>query len=165
MPYLASSIPNRPPFSMPNMATERLGNLPSTTGGWKPIKIGSVEGRIKYAREARGWTKAKLAKEMGVSKATISDWESGKIQNLKMAHLVKLSDKTGFAIPWLAVNRQPAYKRLLESEDEFELNELFRGMTPETRKEMLSIARRYHKTDHGERPTAVVPYPPAKVHA
>ncbi|WP_430622233.1 helix-turn-helix domain-containing protein, partial [Klebsiella pneumoniae] len=32
---------------------------------------------IKDARTARGWSKAKLARQLGISAAAVSQWESG----------------------------------------------------------------------------------------
>ena len=47
--------------------------------------------KIRQLREARGMTQQDLAKTIGVSQATVSDWESGKI-NPDLVRAVKLAD-------------------------------------------------------------------------
>ena len=47
--------------------------------------------KIRQMREARGMTQQDLAKTIGVSQATVSDWESGKI-NPDLVRAVKLAD-------------------------------------------------------------------------
>lgn len=128
-------------------------------------KLDTVGERITDARKARGWTKKELARRLGVSKATVSDWENDKIKNLKMAHLIALSDETGYSIPWLALKRKPIAKRLLEGDDESELIALYRSMKSDTKRELLATAQRFHRSDHGDRPTQLAPFPPQKVPA
>tara|TARA_R100000808_G_scaffold4205_4_gene14008 strand:- start:4794 stop:5381 length:588 start_codon:yes stop_codon:yes gene_type:complete len=47
--------------------------------------------RIKTAREKKGMTRNDLSKEIGVSRAAISQWESGAITNLKARYLFPLA--------------------------------------------------------------------------
>ena len=47
--------------------------------------------KIRQLREARGMTQQDLAKTIGVSQATVSDWEKGKI-NPDLVRAVKLAD-------------------------------------------------------------------------
>lgn len=125
-------------------------------------KMDTVGERIAMARKSKGWDKKDLAKQMGVSKATVSDWENDKIKNLRMVHLINLSDLTGFSIPWLAIKRKPIHKTLLQNETEAELIALFRDMKPDTQQELLSTARRYYRSDHGDRATPLAPFPPIR---
>ena len=128
-------------------------------------KLDTVGERITDARKALGWTKGELSRRLGVSKATVSDWENDKIKNLKMAHLVALSDATGYAISWLAIKRKPIYKRLVETEDEVELIMLYRNMKSDTKRELMATAQRFCRSDHGDRPTSLTPFPPLMVKA
>lgn len=126
--------------------------------------MNTLGGRIADARITCGWSQAELAKKMGVSRATVSDWEKDHISNLKMENLVKLSELTNHSIGWLAVKRKPIYRSRLKSEEEHELIVLYRGMEKDTQKELLNAARRYHKSDHGDRPTVLDPWP-EKLHS
>lgn len=52
--------------------------------------------RIKHARQQAGMNQAELGRKIGVTRATISAWEYGKIKNLRNDHLDALSRATGF---------------------------------------------------------------------
>jgi transcriptional regulator with XRE-family HTH domain len=57
--------------------------------------------RITIAREAAGFSKTKLALEVGVSNATVSDWESGVIKKLEGENLLKICEKLQISPRWL----------------------------------------------------------------
>lgn len=50
-------------------------------------------GRMLFeARERKGWSQERLSRESGISRATISKWESGQVETPKMATTRKLAD-------------------------------------------------------------------------
>lgn len=57
--------------------------------------------RITIAREAAGLTKTKFALKVGVSNATVSDWESGIIKKLEAENLLKVCEELNIAPRWL----------------------------------------------------------------
>ncbi len=57
--------------------------------------------RITKAREAKGWKKSELALSVGVSNATVSDWESGVIKKLEGGNLLKICDVLNISPRWL----------------------------------------------------------------
>ncbi|WP_328186984.1 XRE family transcriptional regulator [Marinobacter sp. OP 3.4] len=58
--------------------------------------------RITEARESVGLNKSELARRLGVSRASVTAWETGAVNNLKHDHLFELSKITGFSAKWLA---------------------------------------------------------------
>lgn len=50
---------------------------------------------IKYLRESRNLTQEELGKIIGVQRAAVQKWESGKVQNLKRETIKKLADFFG----------------------------------------------------------------------
>lgn len=57
--------------------------------------------RITERREALGLKKAALARQVGVSGATVTDWESGVIKNLAGENLIKVSAALKVSPEWL----------------------------------------------------------------
>ena len=66
-----------------------------------------MHNRIKEARESAKLSKSELARAMGLSRASISAWETGAVKNLKNEHLFNLSRITGFSARWLATGQGP----------------------------------------------------------
>ena len=59
--------------------------------------------RLKELRKKKGLTLEELAKEIGVTKATISRWESGE-RGLKISQLQKLADYFNVSVGYLLGN-------------------------------------------------------------
>lgn len=57
--------------------------------------------RLKYARTQREISKSDLAKKVGVSAPTMTDWESGEIKKIDGENLLKLSDALAVSPRWL----------------------------------------------------------------
>lgn len=57
--------------------------------------------RIRIAREAKGWSQLKLGEAVGVSRAAVSQWESGESKGLKPENLVAAARELGVDIEWL----------------------------------------------------------------
>lgn len=52
---------------------------------------------IEKARKHRGWSQTQLGDEIGVSKANVSHWETGKHEP-SFGQLLRIRDVTGFAL-------------------------------------------------------------------
>ena len=50
---------------------------------------------------------AALARQIGVSKSTVSQWVHGQIKNLQADHLYKLAQVTGYSARWLLEGIEP----------------------------------------------------------
>lgn len=57
--------------------------------------------RLTQAREDLGWSKTKLAQEVGVSNPTVTDWENGDIKKLEGENLLKICDVLHVRPRWL----------------------------------------------------------------
>ncbi|MFA6904371.1 MAG: helix-turn-helix domain-containing protein [Gallionellaceae bacterium] len=61
--------------------------------------------RLKAARAEFGCTQTELAREVGVSNATVSDWESGEIKKLEGENLLKICEFLHISPTWLQFGR------------------------------------------------------------
>lgn len=61
--------------------------------------------RLKAARAESGCTQTELAREVGVSNATVSDWESGEIKNLEGENLLRICEFFRISPTWLQFGR------------------------------------------------------------
>lgn len=57
--------------------------------------------RIKRLRSERGYSQDDLARLVGVSRVAVLKWESGQIENLKLANLSRLRDIFGVSYDYL----------------------------------------------------------------
>jgi transcriptional regulator with XRE-family HTH domain len=74
------------------------------TGRRKPYALGmadTITDRINATMGERGIKPIDLARQVGVSKQTVSDWMSGRSINIKPENLVSLADVLGVEIRWL----------------------------------------------------------------
>ena len=58
--------------------------------------------KVKELRQKLGWNQATLAQKSGITQATISRIESGKVTQPRMGQLHKLADALGATIDYLA---------------------------------------------------------------
>lgn len=100
--------------------------------------------RIKHARTNAKLTQAYVARSVGVSTATASDWESGKIKRIESQNLLKLADLFKVSATWLQFGTgDMEVKTVKESEDatELELRTYFSMLTSSQQKEIVDHAR------------------------
>jgi|MudIll2142460700_1097286.scaffolds.fasta_scaffold568462_1 transcriptional regulator with XRE-family HTH domain len=114
--------------------------------------------RIAAARRLRGLNKTEFAAKMGLSKATISDWESGKIKNLRMEHIFRLADVLQVSARWIALAQGIPMRRWLESAEEYELVARFREMKDSSKSDLLAAARVLGVSDRKGAPSAYNPF-------
>jgi transcriptional regulator with XRE-family HTH domain len=100
--------------------------------------------RIKHARTSAKLTQAYVARSVGVSTATASDWESGKIKRIESQNLLKLASLFKVSPTWLQFGTgDMEAKTVIESEDalEVELRTYFSMLTNLQQKEIIDHAR------------------------
>lgn len=68
--------------------------------------------RIREMREQKEWTQAELARRIGVSRATVNQWESGRIKNIRLRTVLKVVSVLGTTLQYLVLGpSQPARQR------------------------------------------------------
>lgn len=79
----------------------------------------SIGQRIRQARQQAGFTQEQLAEGLGTTKATISRWENGNVDNIAMNKIERLSSLCGVDPAWIlswsseqGLLPQPGNKRL-----------------------------------------------------
>lgn len=91
--------------------------------------------RIKEYRKRAGLIQADVAKALGVSRATASQWESGEIKNLKLDHFFALCKLLNVNPEWLATGKGQRTPLAPES------------AVPEAQRLIRTIQRKANKVD------------------
>ncbi|GAB6043277.1 helix-turn-helix transcriptional regulator [Endothiovibrio diazotrophicus] len=68
--------------------------------------MASTGERIRAAREAAGLSQRGLADAVGVSRPTVSMWESGEIRSLSAEHLLRLAERFRRSPEWILYGRE-----------------------------------------------------------
>ncbi len=107
-----------------------------------------INEKIKLLREQKGWTQIELADKLGVSKSSVSQWESG-MKEPRMGMIQKIADIFGVTKSYIiedGENFQSYDPDALEIAEELaqsgygELNILFKKIkdaSPEDKKKMI----------------------------
>lgn len=73
--------------------------------------------RLTAARVKRGLNKSELAKGVGVSNPTVTDWESGEIKKLEAENLLKICELLSISSRWLMLGRGGMDELVLSEND------------------------------------------------
>jgi putative transcriptional regulator len=71
------------------------GARPTEHGLLYPVSMPTdhaMGSRIKTLRESRGWSQGELARRVGVSRATVNQWETGRIKDIRLAAVLRLTE-------------------------------------------------------------------------
>lgn len=112
--------------------------------------------RLREFRDARGWTQERVGFELGVTKATVSKWETGRaepgLHNLERIRRLYAPD--GLTLDYLIddvvagrtrptsgrkVKDEATSPRMARNQDEVALLTRFRALTPAQRKALLDL--------------------------
>lgn len=99
----------------------------------------TLRDRLELALDQAGATKADLARAVKVSRATVSDWLSGEIREIKAQKLIRAARFLRVRPEWLHGGEEPMRAELLD-DDERKLLDLFRLMDDDGRRETLKYA-------------------------
>lgn len=98
-------IPKNTSQGIPNFLSVRLAYMKT----WHE--------RLKFAREQVGLRPIDLAKEVGVSSATASDWESGETKKIEGENLLKVCDLLNISPNWLLFGKGDMVQTSLTDDD------------------------------------------------
>lgn len=105
--------------------------------------------RLKIARKEFGCNQSELAKAVGVSNATVSDWENGVIKNLEAENLLKICDFLSISPNWLQFGKGlKSYLSL--SEDDYYALSINRNLNANERKTWYRVGKSL--AEHEENP-------------
>lgn len=76
----------------PKPGPKRDPRIQAQTPVEAPLAFGE---RVRRLREAKGWSRAELARRIRVSGGVVGEWESAKIQTVKGPNLVALAEALG----------------------------------------------------------------------
>lgn len=102
-----------------------------------PDSTEALAARLKTARRARGFTQEQLARELGLSRSAVAQWETSRAGQLR-ENLVRLAAVLGVSVSWLLRGMEEGDMR----GDELALLRLYRALSAEDRAELLRLARR-----------------------
>lgn len=161
---LSTGIPYRLGCSItpvrPAKTTQRTGKVVRSKGpnlvGTRPSETkpapdrGAVHGRCQIAREAKGITKTEVARKLGVSKATVGDWENGDTRSPTAENLLNMRDKLGYNIDFIVRGTgMPLMPNFEQQAKEAALMSIFRDLKPEHRESVLTIAQNLRRAQGG----------------
>lgn len=123
----------------------------------------SLADRLEKARLAKGCTQADISRAAKVSRATVSDWFSGVILEMKIRQLFLVSNYLSVRPEWLAFDDGPMKADRLATVER-ELLSLFRKMDDDQQKAVMGVAKLGRMISHAVEPD-IPPAPPPKTPA
>jgi transcriptional regulator with XRE-family HTH domain len=74
---------------------------------YKKAMISGLPERFRQARRERGWTQTQIAERIGITKASVSNFETGSASP-SLTTLIAFAAETGVSLDWLVLGRAPA---------------------------------------------------------
>jgi len=129
-------IPTGKAIGIPTPSVGRLKGMATTTVGE----------RIRKAREAKGWTKAELARQLRISAASVNDLESGKSGAPKSETLLRMRD-AGINPDYVMRGRGNKLLHEIERQAEFQaMITMIEELTEANRRAVLEVVRALQRT-------------------
>lgn len=97
--------------------------------------------RVQLLRRGRGWSQVALAKRAGVSQATVANFERGRTRGGLALTLAKLAKALNVNPEWLRTGKGDANPPLDATSEDRELVAIYRQLSPQNRKALLSVGR------------------------
>jgi transcriptional regulator with XRE-family HTH domain len=127
----------------------------------RPIPVKDIGMRVRQLREARGWTQLELADRVGISRAAITQIESGKTTDPKIGNVVALAYFFGLSLDDL-LTESPTKPGLRVAEEQLKYGkdagalsreeqvflEKYRHLTPDDRVRMQEIVAALDAAGH-----------------
>lgn len=126
-----------------------------------PVVALTVGDRVRLCREAKGITKAQVARALKVSAPTAGDWENGNTKQPTGANLLNMRDALGYNMDFIVRGKgMPLLPNFEEMARENTLIAIFRDLQDGPKKSLLEIAQQLRRA-HGGGPTDHDPFPKA----
>lgn len=105
--------------------------------------------RIRNRRKLKKWTQEKLARKIGVTKGSVSQWEIGDIKNIEIPRFFKLADALDVEARWLAIGDGPEERIKKSTGLSHEMNALAAKITalPKEKRDLLVAIFESHAPD------------------
>ncbi len=100
----------------------------------------SVGGRIKEARQSRGWTQEQLALAVGVSRSAVAQWETDRAGQVR-DNLGRIADALGVSVERLLYGAPNPTGGAIAG-NELALLRLYRECAPDDQAMLLRLARK-----------------------
>lgn len=123
----------------------------------------NLASRIKAARIAAGVKKGELAKSAGVTPGAVTQWETGQVKSLKGGTLISLAAALKVSPSWLKDGKGEMATPAILSQIESELVSVFRSLHLSNQTTLMTTARAMLANQPNMEPSAVSPFPSAKV--
>lgn len=106
------------------------------------VSMKTLAERITHVLNTYKGEQAGLARKVGVSKSTITQWKDGSTKNIRPIHLFTLARETGFAAEWIGTGAGPMMAGSDNDESLQKLNNLYATLPPEGKAELLRVAEK-----------------------
>ena len=115
--------------------------------------------RIRERRKEMGFTQEELALALGLQKAAVAKYESGRVENIKQAILLKMAELLdctptylmGWSnVPGEADSLQPDISFQMLNDEQRLMVELFSSMNQDNRERVMEYCRRLRKVQEME---------------
>ncbi len=115
--------------------------------------------RIRKRRKEMGFTQEELALALGLQKAAVAKYESGRVENIKQAILLKMAElldcTPAYLMGWSNVPReadsmQPDISFQILNDEQRLMLELFSFMSRDNRERVMEYCRRLRKVQEME---------------
>jgi transcriptional regulator with XRE-family HTH domain len=164
MPYCVadnlSGMPRTKPISAATSQSAAKGTPLTPQSASQVVKpdIKSIAGRLQACRQAKGITKAELARRLKVSAATVGDWENGDTKAPTGENLLNMRDAVGYDIDYIVRGKgMPMLPNFEEMARESMLISIFRDLGPGPKQNLLDIAQSLRRA-HGGGPSPDDPF-------
>lgn len=118
----------------------------------------TIHGRLRICREAKGVTKAAVAKAAGVKASSVGDWENGDTRSPKPETLWNLRDRLGYDLEYVVRGKgMPLLPNYEEQIREIMLIGIFRELNTEMKDSLVGLAQNLRRAQ-GSGPSDVDPY-------
>lgn len=141
-------------FSTKLITTHMMGKLAQPDSD-----TGTLKGRLELAMELARTNASKIETMLGIKRQTLYRVLSGKTQVMTWDVASRLAEHLGIRAKWLQDGERPMHPvPELKDDDEVQLIESFRHMSPSHQRDLAEIAKRWAEEDDDDRDHSSNPY-------
>jgi transcriptional regulator with XRE-family HTH domain len=98
--------------------------------------------RVRHILDNCGLTISDLARRIGCTPSTISQWKSGETTRIRPEHLFPFADATGFEARWIGTGEGPARKQPARESDRAKLDSCYEKADERGKAVIMMVAER-----------------------